>query len=121
VAKRKTPVVIWHNAKCSTSRTAMCVLDEMKATATVVNYLDDEITEPMLEDLLTKLGIPAFELVRTKEPLYKEKFAYRKLSEKQWIKALIKHPVLIERPVVVKGNKAVIGRPMENIINLLKK
>ncbi len=120
MTKQKLPVVIWHNARCSTSRTAMCVLDDLKATATVVNYLEDEITEAMLEDLLAKLGIPAFGLVRTKEPLYKEKYAHRKLSEKQWIKVLIKHPVLIERPVVVKGNKAVIGRPMERVVELLK-
>ncbi len=96
----------------------MCVLDEQHAEVTVINYLTDTLTEDMLNDLLQKLNISAAELVRTKEPLFKEKFAGKKMTEKQWVKVLVKFPVLIERPIVVKGKKAVIGRPVENVMSL---
>jgi arsenate reductase len=115
----KAKITIWHNNRCSKSREAMCMLEEMPAEVTVVNYLTETITEDMLKELLQKLNISAAELVRTKEPLYKEKFAGRKMSEAQWLKALVKHPVLIERPIVVKGKKAVIGRPVERVLELV--
>ncbi|MCU0432454.1 MAG: arsenate reductase (glutaredoxin) [Bacteroidia bacterium] len=114
----KAKITIWHNNRCAKSREAMCVLDEQHAEVTVINYLTDTLTEDMLNDLLQKLNISAAELVRTKEPLFKEKFAGKKMTEKQWVKVLVKFPVLIERPIVVKGKKAVIGRPVENVMSL---
>lgn len=115
----KAKITIWHNNRCAKSREAMSVLEEQNADVTVVNYLSDTITEEMLTDLLQKLNLSAAELVRTKEPLYKEKFAGKKMTEAQWIKALIKHPVLIERPIVIKGKKAVIGRPTERVFEII--
>jgi arsenate reductase (glutaredoxin) len=115
----KAKITIWHNNRCSKSREAMCVLEELGAEAEVINYLTDTITEDMLTELLQKLNISAAALVRTKEPLYVEKFAGKKMTEKQWVKALVKYPVLIERPVVVKGKKAVIGRSVERVLELV--
>jgi arsenate reductase (glutaredoxin) len=65
------------------------------------------------------LGMKASELVRTKEPLYKEKYEGKKITEAQWLKILSENPILIERPIVVKGNKAIIGRPTEKVLELL--
>lgn len=113
-------ISIYHNNRCSKSREAMCILDEIKVKVTIIEYL---ITPPSEEDiqlLLKKLGMKASELVRKGETLYKEKFEGKKMSEAQWVKALAKHPVLIERPIVVRGDKAIIARPPERLKELLR-
>lgn len=117
----KAKITIWHNNRCSKSREAMCVLEELGKEVEVINYLTDTITEDMLKELLQKLNLSAAALVRTKEPLYKEKFAGKKMTEEKWLKALVKHPILIERPIVVKGKKAVIGRPVERVLEIMSK
>lgn len=111
---------IYHNAKCSKSREGMCVLEEAGAHAEVIEYTKTPLSEEELTELIRKLGIKPKELVRTKEETYKTKFADRKMTPKQWIKAMIKHPELMERPIVVKGDKAVIGRPASLILELLQ-
>jgi arsenate reductase len=113
-------LTIYHNNKCSKSRDAICILDEIKVKANVREYLINPPDEDEIRLLLEQLGMEAHELVRKGETLYKEKFEGKKMTEEQWIKALAKHPILIERPIVVKGNKAIIARPAEKLRAFLK-
>ena len=111
--------IIYHNTRCSKSREGFCELERLSADFEVVEYMKQPFTEKTLSDLIALLGIKPFELVRTNEDIYKEKFAHRKIYGKAWIPVMIKHPELIQRPIVVKDGKAVIGRPVEKIIELL--
>lgn len=86
----------------------------------VVEYLAEVPTEKELRDVLKKLGITAQELVRTKEPIYSEKFAGKKMTEEKWIKAMLKYPILIQRPIIIKGDKAVFGRSEEELNRIIK-
>ena len=117
--QRQAGIEVWHKKTCSKSCEVMNLLKKKKIKPEVFEYLVTPPTEKQLKDVLKKLGIKAEELVRKKESIFKEKFADKKMSEAQWIKAMIKYPILIERPIVIKGNKAVIGRPTERILELL--
>ena len=111
-------VIIWHNNRCSKSRDSLSYLQDSNQNTTVFEYLK---TPPTLEDInhvLEKLQIPARELIRKGEEVYKSNFKDKKFSEEEWRKILVQHPVLIERPIVIKGNQAVIGRPLEKVIDL---
>jgi arsenate reductase len=121
MATRKKKVTIIHNSSCSKSREGMCVLKDLeeKVDLHVVEYLKDPLSVEEITALLRKLRIPAEDLVRKKEPLFKEKFATKKYSEEQWIRILHKNPVLIERPIIIKGDRAIIGRPTESIKEFL--
>ncbi|MBP8824759.1 MAG: arsenate reductase (glutaredoxin) [Flavobacteriales bacterium] len=110
---------IYHNARCSKSRCALQLLQENGIEPQVVNYLQEAPSIEELEKLVMKLGIPAVELVRKNEPLFKEKYKGLKLNEHEWIREMHENPQLIERPIVVKGHKAVIGRPVENVKELI--
>ena len=110
---------IYHNSRCSKSRAALNIITESKAEVTVVEYLKNPLTKSEIEDLLSKLKMPAAELIRKGEVEFKENYKGKTLSEPEWIDAMVKFPKLIERPIVVKGNKAVIGRPPENVLTLL--
>jgi arsenate reductase (glutaredoxin) len=112
-------IIIYHNGRCSKSRGALEILQEKNIPHTVRWYLTDPLTEEELTALLKKLHIPASELVRKNEALYKEQFKNKDLSEKEWIAALAANPILIERPIVEKGNKAVVARPPEKVLELL--
>jgi arsenate reductase len=113
-------ITIYHNNRCSKSREAMCILDEIKTKANVIEYLITPPTEEDLKILLKKLGMEAHELVRKNETIFKEKYDGKKMTEEQWIKAFVKHPILIQRPIVVKGNKAIIARPPEKLKEFLR-
>lgn len=113
-------VQIWHNPRCSKSREAMKLLEENGVEADVVKYLEVEPDEKMIKDVLKKLGINARELMRTKEDIYKELGLKDVADEALLIKAMAENPKLIERPVVIKGDKAVIGRPPEKVVAFLK-
>jgi len=84
-----------------------------------VEYLVDTPSEKEIKEILKMLGMKAEQLVRKKEPLYKEKYDGKKISNTEWIKILHKNPILIERPIVVKDGKAIIGRPVETILDIL--
>lgn len=118
---KKNKIILLHNANCSTSRKALDLLKSKKIEPEVRQYLKDPLTEAEISGLLHKLKISAFDLVRKKDKLYQEQYKGKKLAEQQWIKLMHQHPVLIERPVVIAGNKAVIGRPLENIEMLVNK
>ena len=112
-------VTIWHNPRCSKSRNAMALLEEKGVEAEVMKYLETPPTKEELEILLSQLGIPARELMRIKESIYKELGLKEVDDEEKLIEAMAANPKLIERPVVIKEGKAAIGRPLEKIIDLL--
>lgn len=112
-------IKILHNNRCSKSRCALEILKENGFDYEVVSYLEDVPSEEELTIIIEKLGILAEELVRKGEKDYKDNFKGKKLTEKEWISAMIKYPKLIERPIVINGNKAVVGRPPESILNIL--
>jgi arsenate reductase len=111
---------IYHNSRCSKSRNSYNLLNERGIDFETVEYLKTPLTKEELQDLLVKLDIPAKELIRKGEAVFKENFKGKELSEEAWIDAMLKFPKLIERPIVVKGDKAVIGRPIEKVIDLLE-
>jgi arsenate reductase (glutaredoxin) len=112
-------ITIFHNARCSKSREGMCELEEAKAGFETREYMKDPLSEKELEDLIRMLGIKPKELVRTNEELYREKYAHRKIYGREWIRIMAKHPELIQRPIIVKDGKAIIGRPTEKIAEFL--
>jgi arsenate reductase len=113
-------VRIWHNPRCSKSRNAVTLLEEKGVDAEVVKYLDTPPSKEELVDMLKMLGIGARELMRTKEAIYKELELKNVTDEDALIDAMVANPKLIERPIVIKDGKAAIGRPIENIIELIK-
>jgi arsenate reductase len=93
----------------------MNLLEEYGQSPEVIQYLENNPSKEDLKDILKKLGCATADIVRKGEPIYLEKYEGRDLSESDWIQAMVDHPVLIERPIVVNGDKAVIGRPPSNI------
>lgn len=112
---------IYHNPRCSKSRTSLELLQKEGLDVTVVKYLKEVPTPTELKGLLEKLDLKAEELVRKGEKEYKDNFKGKDLTEEEWISAMVKYPKLIERPIFVNGNKAVIGRPPENVLELINK
>jgi arsenate reductase len=112
-------ITIWHNPRCSKSRNSMTLLEEKGVEAEVVKYLDTPPTKEELKTLLAQLGMSARELMRTKETIYKELGLKEVDDEEKLIEAMVENPKLIERPIVIKDGKAVIGRPIENVMELL--
>jgi len=113
-------ITIWHNPRCSKSRDSFKFLEEKGVDAEVVKYLDEVPTKEELQNMLKMLGMnSAQELMRTKEAIYKELNLKEESSEEALLEAMISNPKLIERPIVVKGNRAVIGRPIEKVVELL--
>jgi arsenate reductase len=112
-------VTIWHNPRCSKSRAAAQLLEEQGVEAEVVKYLDEKLTKEEIKALLAMLGIEARELMRTKEAVYRELGLKEEEDPEKLIEAMVEHPRLIERPIVIKEGKAVIGRPIENVLDLL--
>lgn len=112
-------VVIYHNARCSKSRSACEIVAGRGIEARIVEYLKTPPSRDELRAVLQKLGMEASELVRRGEEEYKQHYAGRTLTEDEWLDALIEHPILIERPIVVRGDRAVVGRPPEKVMELL--
>ena len=111
--------IIYHNPRCTKSRQGLALLSEEGIDPKIREYLKEEISEKELKKVIELLGIKAVELVRKTEADYKENFKGKELNDAEWIKAMVKFPKLIQRPIVVKGNKAVIGRPTEKILELM--
>ena len=113
-------ITLWHNPRCSKSRESFKLLEERGIEAHVVKYLENIPTKEELQSILEMLGMnSAKELMRTKEAVYKELNLKDETSEEKLIEAMIQNPKLIERPIIIKDNKAVIGRPIEKVIELL--
>ena len=111
---------IYHNNRCSKSRDSFNLLTEKGIDFETIEYLKTPLNKEELEALLVKLAIPAKDLIRKGEADFKANFKGKELTEAEWIDAMVTYPKLIERPIVVKGNKAVIGRPIENVMELIE-
>lgn len=112
-------VSIYHNPRCTKSRQGLALLEEKGVEIDVINYLKDGVDKQHLSDTIKKLGIKPSDLLRKNEAIYKEQYKGKDLTDAEWIDAMVKHPKLIERPIVIKGDKAVIGRPTESILEIL--
>lgn len=118
-------ITIWNKPTCATCRDAMGLLKKEKIKVCDFHYLEEKISRKELKRVLKLLGIKAFDLIRQKEHLFKEKYLALSVSNKpptneEWIDILIQNPILIERPIIIKGNKAVIGRPPEKMFEIIK-
>ena len=113
-------IKIYHNTRCSKSRDVCTILEKKKVKTEIVEYLKTPPTAAEIKELLKMLGIKAVDLLRKKESVFLDKYAGKNLTEAQWIKAMAQNPILIERPIVVKGKKAIIGRPPEKVLEFLK-
>lgn len=113
-------ITIYEKPTCTTCRQVHAALKESGVDFEAVNYYVDSIPKTKLNELIKKMGITASELIRTKEPLYKElKLDQKKLTDDQIINLMVKHPDLIQRPIVEKGQKAILARPAERLKEIL--
>ena len=110
---------LYHNPRCAKSRQTLALLKEKGIDPVIVLYLVDLLTYSELSNLLELLKITPVQLVRKGETIWKDNFKGKTLTDQQIIEAMIAHPKLIERPIVVKGTRAVLGRPPENVMQLL--
>jgi len=111
---------IYHNPRCTKSRQALELLTKKGLKPQVIEYLKNPPTLKEMEEILNRLGLQPQEIVRKKEEIYQKLgLSQKNLSPKEWLEVLVKHPILIERPIVVSGNKAALGRPPENILEII--
>ena len=112
-------IKIYHNPRCRKSREGLAIIEKSNKKFEIVRYLDDIPSAETLTEIIKLLGITPIQLVRKTESIWKEHFKGKELSDAEIIKAMIQNPKLIQRPIVINNNKAVIGRPPENIISIL--
>lgn len=112
-------IKIYHNPRCRKSREGLALLENSNKQFEIIHYLNEVPTKKELETIILSLGITPLELVRKNEAIWKEKYKGKNLKDAEIITALMTYPKLIERPIVIKGNRAVIGRPTEKIDELL--
>tara|TARA_R100000935_G_scaffold21876_4_gene40544 strand:- start:100875 stop:101216 length:342 start_codon:yes stop_codon:yes gene_type:complete len=112
-------ITLYHNPRCSKSRQGLAIVEESGKKFEVVKYLDEPLSEAKLSEIIALLAISPSDLVRKNEAVWKENYKGKTLTDTQIIKAMVKYPKLIERPIVVNGKKAVVGRPPETIRNIL--
>ena len=119
---KRIKATIYHNTKCRKSNAALGLLLEQGVEVSIVNYLETALSSDLLKNLLCQLGIEAKALLRFGEPIAKELGIGIDdiLDDDQWLAFMIHHPVLIERPIVVINNKAIIARPAERVLALIQ-
>lgn len=114
-------ITILYNARCSKCREALGLLEQNSCDIEMVEYMKKPLTKKQIKEILAKLGLKAFDIVRQKEPIFQERFKDKKFTNEEWIQILIEHPVLVERPIVIDGHEAIIGRPPELVVDLLNR
>lgn len=112
-------ITIYHNPKCRKSREGLQYLHEKGLEYTVVEYLKTPLSREELKDILMKLNMRPVEIVRTQEDEFREKLKGKSFNDEEWITILLENPKLIQRPIVVKNHKAVLGQPVEEIDRLM--
>lgn len=110
---------IYHNPRCSKSRQTLALLEERGESPDIIEYLSNPPSEAELDRILTMLGIEPEALMRKGEEEYKAHFKGRDLSRAETIRLMVQYPKVIERPIVVKGDKAAVGRPPESVLDIL--
>jgi len=111
---------IYHNPRCSKSRETLSILNKKNVKVDIIEYLKTPLKKVDIQNIITMLGTSAFNLIRKQEKVFKERYKGKNLSEAEWTTVLHQNPILIERPIVVKDNIAIIGRPPINVLFLLK-
>lgn len=112
-------IKIYHNNRCSKSRSGLEILKKSGKDFQIVNYLENIPTKAELKSIINLLGIKPIDLVRKNEAIWKANYKNKELNDDIIINAMLENPKLIERPIVINDNKAVIGRPPENILNII--
>jgi arsenate reductase len=112
-------IKIYHNPRCRKSREGLQLLENSGKEFEIVKYLENAPTEEELKNILKKLNIAPIQLVRKTEKIWKEEYKTKDLTDNEIIKAMIANPKLIERPIVINKEQAAIGRPPENILNII--
>jgi arsenate reductase len=112
-------IKIYHNPRCSKSRQGLELLENSGKQFEIVKYLEDIPSKEELTSIIEKLEIKPIQLIRKTEAIWKENYKGKELSDSEVIEAMIQNPKLIERPIVINNNKAAIGRPLENIQNII--
>ncbi|GGW26129.1 arsenate reductase (glutaredoxin) [Arenibacter certesii] len=112
-------IKIFHNPRCSKSRQGVALLTESGKDFEIVKYLENVPTKKELKEIVKILGVKPIELIRTNESIWKDNYKGKELSDDELLSAMVENPKLIERPIVIRNNKGVIGRPPEKIMELL--
>lgn len=111
--------VIYHNPRCKKSRDTLKILEDKGLEIEIVEYLKNPPSQKRLKEILKMAGLRAADIVRKGEAEYKDNYKGKDMSEAQWVKALVEHPKMIERPLVVVGSRAALGRPPESVLEIL--
>ncbi|AXT50034.1 arsenate reductase (glutaredoxin) [Aquimarina sp. BL5] len=109
---------IYHNPRCSKSRQCLAILEEKNEDLNIIKYLDTPLSEEKLSKIIDLLGIKPIDLVRKNEAIWKQEFKGKTLTDNQLIRIMCEHPKLIERPIVIKDTRAIIGRPPEKVVDM---
>ena len=112
-------ITIYHNNRCGKSRDALAILTEKNVEFKVVDYLKNPPTTKELESILRKLNMAPIDLIRKGEAIYKENYKDKTFTNAEWIQIIVNNPILIERPIIINSDKAVIGRPPEKVLEIL--
>lgn len=110
---------VLHNPRCGKSRNCLALLKEKGKEFVIVNYLENKLSEPEVKTLLKKLNCKPLELVRQKESIWIDNFKEKPLSDDDIIKALAKFPILIERPIVIRDEQAIVARDIKKLKNFI--
>ena len=113
--RKKNMIQIYHNPRCGKSRNCLAFLEESKKEFEIIKYLEETPSYEELVSLIKKLNIQPIALVRVKEKIWIENFKNKQLSDEEIIQILASNPILIERPIVIKGEKAIIGRVLDDV------
>ncbi len=112
-------IQIYHNPRCGKSRNCLAFVTEKESEVTIIKYLETPPSENEIKEVLQKLNFKPIQLVRTKESIWIENYKNKTLTDDAIIQAMVKHPILIERPIVIKGDKAIIGRIPEEVAQFI--
>ena len=110
-----TMIKVLHNNTCSKSRAILEHLDENNVPFEIIDFMETPLTELELKTLLKKLNTDVQGLIRKNDRIYQERYMGKNFSEDEWIKILVENPALIQRPILIKGSVAMVGRPIENV------
>lgn len=112
-------IQIYHNPRCGKSREALTLIEESGQEYKVIYYLKEVPTFKELQNLIQKLQIRPLQLIRQKEPIWREQFKGKNLTDEELIQAIVSNPILMERPILINGTKAVIARPAEKLLSII--